>query len=390
MKTHDANTETPLNTKPDDPPPIAHSPVIPEATVFPPAEREPKARYLPLDAYRGLIMLLLVSDGFGLSHLPEGSPFHFIARQFEHNPWGGAVFYDLIMPAFLFMVGVAMPFAIGRRLDRGEDRSAITRHVVIRCLRLLVLSQIVLSIALNRPHLQFHNVLTQVAATYLVCYFLMRLPFRLQAAAGAVLLVLHSAIYLLFPGPDGAFAQVTNVGARLDRWLMGENYPWPCVNLNILSEIPSVLFGVWAGNLLRTQKPRAEQLKSLALGMAVAFAAGLVVSPLVPINKWLWTASYTLYTTGWAILGLLLCIVLAEYAGVRRPLFPLVVVGMNSLFIYCVHELLKGWIDHSLMVFTGGYKFLGSFGPVAQSCSVLAVIWLLAYWMYKRGIFVKV
>ena len=109
-------------------------------------------------------MLLLVSDGFGLSHLPEGSPFHFIARQFEHNPWGGAVFYDLIMPAFLFMVGVAMPFAIGRRLDRGEDRSAITRHVVIRCLRLVVLSQIVLSIALNRPHLQFHNVLTQVAA----------------------------------------------------------------------------------------------------------------------------------------------------------------------------------------------------------------------------------
>jgi hypothetical protein len=66
------------------------------------APREEKDRYLPLDAYRGLIMLLLVADGFGLSHLPEGSPFHFMARQFEHNPWGGAVFYDLIMPAFLF------------------------------------------------------------------------------------------------------------------------------------------------------------------------------------------------------------------------------------------------------------------------------------------------
>ena len=63
---------------------------------------------------------------------------------------------------------------------------------------------------------------------------------------------------------------------------------------------------------------------------------------------------------------------------------------MNSLFIYCVHELLRGWIDRSLMVFTGGYTFLGSIGPVAQSCSVLAIIWLLAYWMYKRGIFVKV
>jgi predicted acyltransferase len=65
-------------------------------------------------------------------------------------------------------------------------------------------------------------------------------------------------------------------------------------------------------------------------------------------------------------------------------------VGMNPLFIYCLHQLLKGWIDHSLMVFTGGYKFLGLFGPIAQSCSVLVVIWLLAYWMYKRKIFLKV
>jgi predicted acyltransferase len=131
-------------------------------------------------------------------------------------------------------------------------------------------------------------------------------------------------------------------------------------------------------------------LKTLALGMAAAFIAGLILSPLVPINKWLWTASYTLYTTGWVILGLLLCIILVEQAGIRKPFFPFLVVGMNSLFIYCLHELLKGWIDHSLMVFTGGYKFLGSFAPVAQSCSALAVIWLVAYWMYKHGIFVKV
>jgi predicted acyltransferase len=376
--------------KPDISSPSVCAPKVSAAVTVPPAQFEEKERYLPLDAYRGLIMLLLISDGFGISSLPEGSPLHFIAYQFEHRPWGGAVFYDLIMPAFLFMVGVAMPFAIGRRLDRAEDRHTITKHVVARCLRLLMISQIILSIALNRPHLQFHNVLTQVAAAYLVCYFLMRLPFWQQAAAAAALLVAHSAIYLLFAGPDGAFAQVTNAGARLDRWLMGQNYPWPCVNLNILAEVPSVLFGVWAGNLLRQEKLRSAQLKTLALGMAAAFAVGLLISPIIPINKWLWTASYTLYTTGWAILGLLLCIVLVEYAELRRPLFPLMVVGMNSLFIYCIHQLLKGWVDHSLTVFTGGYKVFGSFGAVMQSCSVLAVFWLLAYWMYKRKIFLKV
>ena len=71
-------------------------------------------------------------------------------------------------------------------------------------------------------------------------------------------------------------------------------------------------------------------------------------------------------------------------------MFPLVVIGMNSLFIYCLHELLTGWINHAIGVFSGGYKFLGIFGPVAQTCSVLLVIWLIAYWMYRRGIFVKV
>ena len=289
------------------------------------------------------------------------------------------------MPAFLFMVGVAMPFAFARR-----GKGSTARHVLMRCLRLMVISQIMVSIELNRPHFQFHNTLTQVAATYLICYFLMRLTWRQQIAAAVALLALHSSIYLLFPGPDGAWAQVTNAGARLDRWLMGANYPWPCVNINFLAETPGVLFGVWTGNLLCSNRPRAQQLKFLALGMVAAFTLGLALSPWVPINKWLWTASYTLYCTGWVILGLLVFILLVEYAGIRKPMFPLVVVGMNSLFIYCLHELLTRWIDHAVGVFSGGYKFLGIFGSVAQTCSVLLLFWLIAYWMYRRGIFVKV
>jgi predicted acyltransferase len=71
-------------------------------------------------------------------------------------------------------------------------------------------------------------------------------------------------------------------------------------------------------------------------------------------------------------------------------MFPLVVVGMNSLFVYCLHELLTGWINRAIGVFSGNYAFLGIFGPVAQTCSIFLVVWLIAYWMYRRGIFVKV
>jgi len=355
-------------------------------------QTEATQRFLPLDAYRGLIMILLISDGFGFTQLPKRGLYHLIANQFEHKPWGGAVFYDLIMPAFLFMVGVAMPFAFARRAALGADKRQTVRHVLIRCLRLILISQIVVSIGENRAHLSVHNVLTVVAITYFTSFFLLRLDSWKQAVVAATLLAIHSAIYLLFPGPGGAFDQVTNAGARLDRWLMlaGLNYPWPCVTVNLVCEVPSVLFGVWAGNLLRSNRPRAEQLKLMAMGMVAAFAAGLILSPLVPINKWLWTASYTLYTTGWVILGLIAFILLVECAGIRKPMLPLVVVGMNSLFIYCVDGLLKGWINRSLAIFTGGFASLGIFAPVAQTCSVLLVIWTLAYWMYKRGIFVKV
>jgi predicted acyltransferase len=337
-------------------------------------------------------MILLVSDGFGFAQLPNSGFYRLIAEQFDHRPWGGAVFYDLIMPAFLFMVGVAMPYAFARRAKQGATQRGTTRHVLIRCLRLVVISEILVSIDESRAHFSIHNVLTVVAITYCICYFLMRLDWWKQAAVAAALLVAHSAIYLLFPGPDGAFAQVTNAGARLDRWLMlaSWNYPWHCVTINLICEVPSVLFGVWVGTLLRGSRPRGQQMKILALGMVAAFALGLAFSPLVPINKWLWTATYTLYTTGWSILGLLLLYLLIDVAGIRRHTFPLVVVGMNSLFIYCLHDLLRGRIDSVIAVFSGGYKFMGIFAPVAQSCSVLLVIWLIAYWMYRRGIFVKV
>jgi len=355
-------------------------------------QAEVKARFLPLDAYRGLIMILLVSDGFGFSHLPDRGIYHFIAHQFEHKPWGGAVFYDLIMPAFLFMVGVAMPFALARRQGQGADSRANFKHVLMRCLRLIVISEIVVSIGENRAHFSVHNVLFVVAVTYFVCFLLMRLSWWKQAAIAATLLAVHSAIYLLFPGPIGSFAQITNAGTRLDRFLglASCNLPWPCVTINLLCEVPSVLFGVWAGTVLRSGKPQAEKMRTLAIGMIAAFAAGLLLSPIVPINKWLWTASYTLYCTGWVVFGLLIMLLLTEYAGIRKPMFPLVVVGMNSLFVYCLSGLLGGWINHAVSVFSGGFTFIGMFAPVAQSCSVLLTVWLIAYWMYRRGIFVKV
>ena len=362
-----------------------------EPIVHPTPAAAKTERNLALDAYRGLIMILLISDGFGVGALINNPTYHAIAYQFDHH-WGKVVFYDLIMPAFLFMVGVAMPYAFARRTEQGATPRGQFAHVLRWCVTLAFISEIWVSVDEQRAHLEVHNVLFVVAVTYLVCYFLMKLDWWKHAAIAVALLVLHSAVYLLFPGPGGAFTQHGNAGARLDQFLglARFNYPYLCVTFNLVGEIPSVLFGVWVGNLLRSGRPPAKQITIMAMGSVAAFALAPAFSPLVPINKWLWTSTYTLFTTGWSILGLLVFILLVDRLGVRKLMFPLLVAGLNPLFLYCLSANgVSGWIDNTLALFTGRFKFIGTVAPVAQSCAVLLVMWSLAYWLYKRRIFLR-
>src|SRR5437660_10662616 len=104
-------------------------------------------RYVALDAYRGFIMMILVSGGFGLAELAKRRPeFTGIANQFEHMPWEWIAFWDLIQPAFMFMVGVAMPFALARRMELGATRRELLWHVAARSFRLILMSEILISI----------------------------------------------------------------------------------------------------------------------------------------------------------------------------------------------------------------------------------------------------
>src|SRR5258708_11877076 len=151
-----------------------------------PAESTPRPvappRYLALDAFRGFIMLVLVSGGFGLAELAKRRPeFTGIANQFDHMPWEWIAFWDLIQPAFMFMVGVAMPFALARRVEQGATKRQLFWHVVARSLRLILISQILISIGSGKLNFQLINVLAQIGITYFLCYLIMQLRFRWQA-----------------------------------------------------------------------------------------------------------------------------------------------------------------------------------------------------------------
>jgi predicted acyltransferase len=370
-------------------PAAAEVATIPNSVVA--AEKQTPLRLVSLDAYRGFIMLLLISHGLGLSALQSYPGYEWLARQVDHAAWAGVTFWDLIQPAFTFMVGVAMPFAFARRREQGASTSAVFRHAAWRALMLIVLSNVLSNFGGKpRPQLQLINVLCQIAFGYLICFLIMQLKLRWQIVSAAVLLAGHWALFLIWPGPDGPFSRTGNIGAVIDMAVLGYNYSGYYTTINFIGNAVTILFGCWTGMFLMTRRSHTGKLKRLLVASLAALVCGLALEPFSPMVKRLWTASFTLYSAGWVILMLAAFYWLVEVRGLRRWTFPLLVLGMNSIFIYSFSQVLRGWLDRGIAVFTGRFWYLGPLGAIPQNLVVLAAMWYLCYWLYQRRIFLKI
>jgi len=349
-------------------------------------------RLVSLDAYRGLIMLTLISHGFGFSVLQSHPNWAWLARQVDHTDWTGCTFWDLIQPAFTFMVGMAMPFAFARRIAEGATNFDLLRHVAWRSLVLIVLSNVLSNFdsRRGRPVLQLINVLCQIAFGYLLCFLITRLPFAWQVGCAVAMLAGYWALFVLFPGPDGPFSRLENIGAVIDLKLLGYNYSGYYTTINFIGNAVTILFGCWAGMLMRTARPHSYKLKVLGACAAGAFALGLALEPFNPMVKRLWTASFTLFSAGWVILMLMALYWIVDVKQYRKWAFPALVLGMNSIFIYSFSQVLRGWLDRGLGVFTGNFWYLGDLGAIPQNILVLAVMWYMCFWLYKKNIYIKI
>jgi predicted acyltransferase len=362
-----------------------------------PIDKNAGGRLVSLDAYRGLIMLLLVSHAFGLiearTAILESYPqWGWLTLQVDHSDWTGVTLWDLIQPAFTFMVGIAMPFAFARRISKGATFSQLFKHVAWRAFVLIVLSNVLSNFDSNRSHpqLQFINVLCQIAFGYLLCFLITRLRFSYQVVCAFIMLAGYWALFVLFPGPQGAFSKVGNIGAVIDLKILGYNYPGYYTTINFIGNAATILFGYWAGMLLQSPRSQSSKLKILAIAAAAGFVLGLALEPFNPMVKRLWTVSFTFFSAGWVILMLMAFYWLIEMKQRKRWAFPMVVVGMNSIFIYSFSQVLRGWLNNGLKVFTSDFAFMGGFGAIPQNVLVLCVIWYLCLWLYRRKIFIKI
>lgn len=363
------------------------------------------SRLLSLDFFRGLTMFLLVAEGTGLwwtlvQEPIKGTFFELFFIQFEHHPWHGIRFWDLIQPFFMFIVGVAMPFSYKNRLSKGESRNVITRHIIQRSFILLAFG-VGLHCGYNKKLVwELWNVLSQLSVTIPIAYFLMKYPLKVQLAVSLFLLLGVDLAYRYFPveGFNQPWMLDKNFGSWMDLMLMGKlNNGGGWVAINCIPTAAHTIWGVMAGQLLLKDVSRRCKFKTLMIAGAVSLVIGFGLdwTGLTPIIKRIATSSFVFVSGGWALIGLALSYWLIDIKGYQNWIFIFTVVGTNSIFIYVFFQTIGGqWLNQFVAIFSKGLiQWAGASEFVLNlftSLVILAAEWGLCYWLYKRKIFFRI
>jgi len=356
----------------------------------------PAGRLLSLDAFRGIVIagMLLVNNMIWNAATP---------RQLMHAPWGGGVtFTDMILPWFVFTVGVTIP--VGARA--GLRGAAYALRVARRTASLVALGVLIDSVASHGFALGM-DVLQLLGAAYLVAALLSRMPVPARLAVAAGLLAAYGALLTRVPVPGlgaGVFQEHHNAIQYLN-----ETYLTRYALAGVLAVAPAsalALLGTAAGDLLRAGRPTAiVKTGALAAAGAALALGGWLWGQTLPLNKDLWTPTYVLFAGGLALLLLAACHLLFDIVRLRPLGVPFAVLGSNAIVGFVASALfaigaMQTWPDpfsrgRTLSLHTVVLDPLGgAVGPVAAgwiyTASVIVVWWLLLFALYRRRVFIRV
>lgn len=375
---------------------------------------------MSLDVFRGATiaaMILVNNPGTWSAIYPP----------LRHAPWHGWTPTDLIFPFFLFIVGVAIALAYGRRIESGVSRRSLQPKVLKRAAVLFGLGVFMAAWPLfdlggdallrDFSTLRIPGVLQRIAVCYLAATLLfLYASVRVQLALGAAILLGYWALLTLLPvpgvGPATLDPPADTLAAWVDRLVLGQHlWVWadrrwdPEGVLSTLPAMVTTLIGAWTGLLLRKEGAPGSHARVMgAWGLALT-GAGLAWGLVFPINKQLWTSSYVLLTGGLALLFFAATYWITDVRGRTGWTRPFVVYGVNAITVFVASGLLaktlnliqvrageesipaSAWIWRDLFALFPGPPELGSL--------VHALVWVTGWyvvlsWMYRRGVVWKV
>lgn len=364
-----------------------------------------------VDAYRGLVMLLMMAEVLRLPLVAQSFPDSWIwqtlAYHQSHVAWEGCSLHDMIQPSFSFLVGVALPYSIASRMAKGATLGRLFGHACWRALVLIAMGIFLRSTHSAQTNFTFEDTLTQIGLGYPFLFLLGFRPPRWQWAALGVILAGYWLVWALYPvapelGFGGHWMKADNFGAAFDRWftnLFPRETPYVAnrggyLTLSFIPTLGTMILGLVAGRWLREAAPELPLRKFVVAG-AAGVAAGLVLhfAGVCPIVKRIWTPSWTLFSGGLCFLFLAGFSWVIDAKGYRRWAFPLVVIGMNSIAAYLIAHLWDGFLLDSFRIHLGAdfFNFTGAgMAPFWRGVAVLAVFYWVLLWLYRRKLFLKV
>ena len=350
-------------------------------------------RILSIDFFRGLTMFFLVC-GYG-QLFDKASPHPvvaFIGRQLDHADWVGLTAWDLIQPCFMFIVGVAMPFAFNRRWAKGENWGSTCRSAIRRSLLLLFLGWLIGS---TETKSSYTNVLAQLSVTYMVAFLVMRKSIKWQLLLSFSLLILSDTLYRIWPvaGFNQPFVADHNFGSWFDIALTGGLSEDRWVAFNALPTTAHTIWGVVAGMVLMKDGTPGKKIRTLLAAGLCALVAGYALGAYIPMIKRICTSSFIIASGGWALIGLALSYWLIDVLKFVKAGMFFVIVGMNPLFIYLFNHTGGRHVLEDLAK-PVVYRLFSRINPAAVQIAMVLVVsgmlWYIAYFLYKRKIYIRI
>ena len=354
-------------------------------------------RLLSLDFLRGLTMVLLTLESTLLfEHLQPavaGSWTAHLLHEFEHHPWHGLHFWDLVQPVFMFVAGTALAFSMKKRRQTMTWSQSFIK-ILKRCFWLFFWG--VLDYAVRKEGLSFElwDVLTQLSFTTLVAFLIMDFPIVVQIIISFLCLLIPEFLYRYshIPGFDQPFGDQHNFGNYVDLLLMNKINSGGWVAINCISTSAHTIWGVLAGKVLLSSKTSSQKMRYLLYSSAILLLVGFGLdwSGITPIIKRIATSSFVLASGGYCVLFLAICYWWIDIKKHQRHLLFFTIFGMNSIFIYLFFEIVGDrWFTGYILDITGGLFGFANFPEVPAAIIGSLVVFALEagimYFLYMMG-----
>jgi len=366
-----------------------------------------------LDALRGFDLFFLVALGPLMHSLARTANVEWLNESmwvFSHVSWEGFSPWDLIMPLFLFMSGISMPFSLSRYKSI-SDKRPLLRRLAKRILLLWIFGMMcqgnLLALDPNTIYL-YSNTLQAIATGYLITALLFLFTSRRTQIITAVVLLLVYWTAMQFITVDGYgggnYTPQGNLAEWIDNTVLGRfrdtaqvidgkvvvadwyHYTWILSSLNFSV---TVLTGLFAGYIAKDKIEEKKKLK-LYFGTGITMViAGWLWNFQMPVIKTIWTSSMVLVSSGYCFLLMGLFYYWIDYKGHRSGITWLKVYGMNSIVAYMLANVVNfRCIGESL--FYGLEQYMGSYYSFLITLWNIGAVYVIIWFMYERGIFLKV